>query len=53
LSDPYLDNFSKRHLKKKLDYRVKGVEKTPGPGSYLLPSDFGHLIEVKNDSYSS
>ena len=36
-----------KSTKKKIDYKILGVEKTPGPASYLLPSDFGYMVELK------
>ncbi len=33
--------------------KLVGVESTPGPGQYLAPSDFGHLIEITDDKKSN
>ena len=30
-------------------FSLVGVEKTPGPGLYMAPSDFGHLVEIKDN----
>ena len=52
--NPYTESYSNFKMLKKSNSRhnsfsLVGVEKTPGPGLYMAPSDFGHLVEIKDN----
>ena len=39
--------------KRRSSYKLVGYEKTPGPiGLSMAPSDFGHLVEIKDQQKS-